>query len=70
VDDKGGRHAARRDGGRADVVLLERRQGRFEGLTEDYLTVHLPTAADRPPARFAARLRRAGLALFADPFAA
>lgn len=58
-------YQARRDGGRADVVLLEHRVGRFEGLTEDYLTVYLPTAGASVP-RLAARLRRQGRLMFAE----
>jgi hypothetical protein len=57
--DKGAVYRARRDGARADVVLLRRAGGWFEGLTEDYLTVYTPT--DRVvPARFGAVLRQAG----------
>jgi threonylcarbamoyladenosine tRNA methylthiotransferase MtaB len=58
-------YQARRDGGQADVVLLAHRAGRFEGLTEDYLTVYLPTAGANAP-RLAARLRRQGDILFAE----
>ncbi len=57
--DKGAVYRARRDGARADVVLLRRSGGWFEGLTEDYLTVYTPT--DRVvPGRFGAVLRHAG----------
>jgi threonylcarbamoyladenosine tRNA methylthiotransferase MtaB len=38
---KGAAHAARRDGGRADVVITGRTHGKYEGLTEDYLSVRL-----------------------------
>jgi threonylcarbamoyladenosine tRNA methylthiotransferase MtaB len=56
--DKGAVYRARRDGTRADVVLLRRSGGWFEGLTEDYLTVYTPT--DRvAPDRFGAVLRPA-----------
>ena len=56
--DKGAVYRARRAGARADVVLLRRCGGWFEGLTEDYLTVYLPT--DRAvPRRFGAVLRHA-----------
>jgi threonylcarbamoyladenosine tRNA methylthiotransferase MtaB len=56
--DKGAVYRARRDGTRADVVLLRRSGGWFEGLTEDYLTVYTPT--DRvAPDRFGAVLRHA-----------
>jgi threonylcarbamoyladenosine tRNA methylthiotransferase MtaB len=55
-------------GRRADVVLLQRAGGRYEGLTEDYLTVFVP--ADRtPPKRFAAELRLDGAGLKACPVA-
>jgi threonylcarbamoyladenosine tRNA methylthiotransferase MtaB len=54
----------RRDGGAADVVVLGRHQGRFEGLTEDYLTVQVP-AGGQPTPRFHARLRREGGILLA-----
>jgi threonylcarbamoyladenosine tRNA methylthiotransferase MtaB len=55
-------------GRRADVVLLQRAAGRFEGLTEDYLPVFVPT--DRsPPKRFAAELRLEGASLKACPVA-
>jgi threonylcarbamoyladenosine tRNA methylthiotransferase MtaB len=49
-------YRASRDGERADVVLLRRRHGVFEGLTEDYLPVYLPTEHD-VPGRFVSRLR-------------
>ncbi len=44
-----------RDGGHADVVVLRRLHGQFEGLTEDYLSVYLPTDPV-VPRRFPARL--------------
>jgi threonylcarbamoyladenosine tRNA methylthiotransferase MtaB len=69
VAEKGQVHEARRDGAAADVVLLDRRAGWFEGLTEDYLTVRLPTTPPPPP-RFAARLGRADGFLTAHPAAA
>jgi len=69
VEAKGRTHAAQRVGGTADVVLLDRRAGRAEGLTEDYLTVTLPV--DAPPGpRFAARLHRDARGLTARPIAA
>jgi hypothetical protein len=69
VAEKGRGHQARRLGAVADVVLLERRAGRHEGVTEDYLTVYLP--ADVPsPARFAGRLARRDDVLTAEPCAA
>jgi threonylcarbamoyladenosine tRNA methylthiotransferase MtaB len=55
----GAAHADRRHGGIADVVLLDRRRGRFRALTEDYLTVDVTPTDDEPlPARFRARLAR------------
>lgn len=65
---KAAAYRASRDGARADVVLLKRRRGTFEGLTEDYLSVYLPTD-DAPPGRFAARLRLHGASLCATPLA-
>jgi threonylcarbamoyladenosine tRNA methylthiotransferase MtaB len=69
VEAKGRAHAAARAGSAADVVLLAHHGGRFEGLTEDYLTISLP-AHDPPAARFAATLRADGAALTAVPVAA
>jgi threonylcarbamoyladenosine tRNA methylthiotransferase MtaB len=69
VEAKGAAHAAARAGSAADVVLLARHGGRFEGLTEDYLTISLPV--DVPPAaRFAARLHADRGGLTAIPLAA
>jgi len=70
VADKARRHVATRDRGRADVVLLDRQGGRHEGLTEDFLTVYVPTDGERPPARYAATLRYTGTDLMAEPHAA
>ncbi len=70
VAEKTAAHRAARDGGMADIVLLERRGGRYEGLTEDYLPVYLPTKASPPPDRFRGRLRRVGDGLMAEPVAA
>jgi threonylcarbamoyladenosine tRNA methylthiotransferase MtaB len=65
---KGDAYRAARHGGPADIVLLEHREGRFAGLTEDYLTAYLPAVeAPRPPARFPARLDRRGPTLAALP---
>ncbi|MBI2536412.1 MAG: radical SAM protein [Gemmatimonadetes bacterium] len=59
------RYQANRDGGPADVVLMARQAARFQGLTEDYLTVYLP--ADRArPLRLPATLRRRGGVLLAE----
>lgn len=55
---KGAAYLARRDGDTADVVLLRRGAGRWEGMTGDYLTVYLPTE-ETPPRRFDATLRMA-----------
>jgi len=52
---KAEQYARRRDGSTADVVTLSRVAGWYEGLTEDYLSVHWPAAA-AGPARFRARL--------------
>jgi threonylcarbamoyladenosine tRNA methylthiotransferase MtaB len=53
--EKGAAYRARQHGRDADVVLLRRSGGWFEGLTEDYLTVYMP--ADRAlPGRFGAAL--------------
>lgn len=62
-------HAAARAGGAADVVVLGRRRGRAQGLTEDYLTV--TCAVDAAPAsRFAATLQRGAAGLTVRPLAA
>jgi hypothetical protein len=59
------RYQASRDGGPADVVLMTRQAGRFEGLTEDYLTVYL--SADRAGSlRLRATLRHQGGVLLAE----
>ena len=52
---KGAGYRAARDGGAADVVSLRRHQGRWEGLTQDYLTVFTPTDRELP-GRFGAHL--------------
>ncbi len=53
---KGDQYRELQHGRTADVVLLHRAGGWYEGLTEDYLSVFVPT--DRtPPKRFAAELR-------------
>lgn len=49
----------------ADVVLLRRAHGRFDGLTGDYLYVRVKVD-QVPPPRFRARLRLADGALWAD----
>ncbi len=55
AEHKGRRYRRQRAAEHADVVLLRRVEGRFEGLTGDYLTIYLPT--DRPlPPRFVAVL--------------
>ncbi len=52
---KGAGYRAARDGGAADVVSLRRHQGRWEGVTQDYLTVFTPTDRELP-GRFGAHL--------------
>lgn len=69
VATKGERHATRRIGEPADVVLLQRHGGRAEGLTEDYLTVVTPIDT-LPATRFPARLDHHGGGLTACPLAA
>jgi len=59
------RYQASRDGGPADVVLLGRQAARFEGLTEDYLSVYLAADKARPP-RLRATLRQEGGVLLAE----
>jgi threonylcarbamoyladenosine tRNA methylthiotransferase MtaB len=54
-----------RDGGAADVVLLRRVNGSYQGVTGDYLSVS--TSTDRvPPPRFGATLRHANGAMTAE----
>jgi threonylcarbamoyladenosine tRNA methylthiotransferase MtaB len=65
--ERAARYRRARHGGPADIVLLNRRAGRFAGLTEDYLDVYLPTTEERPPARFPARLERRGAHIAAHP---
>ena len=62
---QGQRYQAGRDGGPADVVLMARQAARYEGLTEDYLTVYLPADRARPP-RLRATLRQQGGVLLAE----
>lgn len=57
VAEKAASYTARRSGEPGDVVLLGRRAGCFEGLTGDYLTVRLSTAAGVLPSRFTGLLR-------------
>ena len=52
---KGSLYRRRRDGEPADVVILQRARGRFQGLTGDYLTVSVPTEVVTT-ARFSAHL--------------
>ena len=52
---KGASYRAGRIGGAADVVSLQRHQGRWEGVTQDYLTVATPTDRELP-GRFRAHL--------------
>jgi threonylcarbamoyladenosine tRNA methylthiotransferase MtaB len=62
---RGAAYRAARAGGPADVVLLRRQAGRYEGLTEDYLTVYVPTSVPATP-RLRATLRRDGDTLVAE----
>jgi threonylcarbamoyladenosine tRNA methylthiotransferase MtaB len=55
VAEKGAAYRAARDGGVADVVVLRRARGWYEGLTEDYLPVYLPSHQS-VPARLQATL--------------
>ncbi|MDH5196930.1 MAG: MiaB/RimO family radical SAM methylthiotransferase [Gemmatimonadota bacterium] len=66
---KGKLHATERSGEAADVVLLRRRAGHAEGLTEDYLSVTV-SVDTVPAARFAARLEHDAGVLTAHPLAA
>lgn len=66
VDQKRRAYISNGDGQSRDVVLLSRSGGRFEGLTEDYLTVNLSTDMQLP-SRFVARLEIREETLWADP---
>jgi threonylcarbamoyladenosine tRNA methylthiotransferase MtaB len=55
ADEKQVVHRRRRAGARADVVVLGRQRGRYQGLTEDYLDVYLPSVKVAPP-RFSGTL--------------
>jgi threonylcarbamoyladenosine tRNA methylthiotransferase MtaB len=55
-----------RDGTEGDVVLIRRSSGRYEGLTEDYLTVFTPIDTV-VPARFRAMLRNRNGTVWAEP---
>ncbi len=59
ASDKGAAHRARRSGGTADVIVLRRHQGVAQGLTEDYLDVHL-SVRHAPGSRLATVLARDG----------
>jgi threonylcarbamoyladenosine tRNA methylthiotransferase MtaB len=66
VAEKKTAYLAERDGSIGDVVLLRRSHGRYEGLTEDYLTVF--TSSDTmPPARYEAKLRCLDGTIWAEP---
>ena len=65
ADAKRAAYRALRHGRSADVVLVRRVGGVFEGLTEDYLTVAV-SAETRPPERFHATLRIREDRLWAD----
>jgi len=51
-DTKARAYRARRAGGRADGVVTGRGVGKVEVLTEDYLSIYLPTAEWHGDARF------------------
>ena len=53
--EKGAAYLARRDGSAADIVITGRSQGKYEGISEDYLTVHM-AAESVTTARFNAYL--------------
>lgn len=59
-------HRASRNDCAGDVVVLRRTGGRFEGLTEDYLSVFTSTDTVLP-ARFTATLRHRDGTLWAEP---
>ena len=66
ADSKGIAYGASREKQPADVVLLGRAGGKYEGLTEDYLSVSVAT--DKPlPKRIHATLRLRDNTLWADP---
>ncbi|HXV86332.1 MAG TPA: MiaB/RimO family radical SAM methylthiotransferase, partial [Gemmatimonadales bacterium] len=56
AEEQGRAYQARRVGGAADVVVLQRRGGTYEGLTEDYLTAFIPVEGAPVPGRIHARL--------------
>ena len=66
ADAKQAAYKAGRNDGLADVVLLRRSEGRFEGLTEDYLSVFTTTDIV-PPTRYSCTLRYRDGTLWADP---
>jgi threonylcarbamoyladenosine tRNA methylthiotransferase MtaB len=66
ADNKRAAYVETRSDGRGDVVLLRRIGGRFEGLTEDYLSVFVSTGT-APPPRFEASLRLRAGAVWAEP---
>ncbi len=67
VEERAVSYIRRRNGGRADVVLLDRRAGAFQGLTEDYLTAYLPTQHAGDGRRIEVRLSSANGRLLATP---
>ncbi len=64
--DKGAAYAGSRDGGSADVVVVRRSGGRYEGLTGDYLTVYLGEESPLP-GRLEIQLRLEGERLWGTP---
>ncbi len=64
--DKARSYRAQRSGEVADVVILRRAEGQYEGLTGDYLPVYLATDTS-PPVRLNAELHLREETLFAVP---
>ncbi len=61
---KAAKYRAARTGTVADIVTIDRANGRYEGLTEDYLPVSATTVESRPN-RYHATVREAGRGLVA-----
>ncbi|MFQ5703112.1 MAG: MiaB/RimO family radical SAM methylthiotransferase [Gemmatimonadales bacterium] len=69
VDAKSHAYRQSRNGGTADLVVLSRNRGRYDALTEDYLSVGITTDTILP-GRLQARLQLDGDDLWAIPLAA
>jgi hypothetical protein len=65
ADAKAAAHREAREGTTSDIVSLRRAKGKWEGVTEDYLTVVTPTA--HVGRRFTGRLVNRGGVLEAEP---